>query len=713
MMRKSFVWSVIAALTLLAACGNDSASLLRTVQTLEAKGDYKVAITELTSGLRADPQSGVLHYHRGRIYNLVFDGPSAEHDFRRAGESGVIEGGRVALGLGRALYHQRKYQEITAHVVPAQAFEQGILASVHTLRGHALMCLDRIDAAKRELEAAASIDPTNADVVLLQARFKAAARDVKGALQLVGNLLAQDPNSVDALIHQANLLTVLGRSREAIVSFSKAIAIQPRHLHALMGRANVLVQMGRLVDAQKDVDALRAAYPRHPASAYLRGQIHYWRGEYREALDVALRALKIDQADGPARLLSGMANLMLDAPVQAEHEFARYMTQQSHDVFVRRVLMDLRTDISQKRSEAKAFASSHADELRKASVQALFDDAYIRVWQHSKVADWFERVAALSPPDPLIAVKQARLRFARELLDLAASDLERTVALNDQLQASDAALVLVQLARGDLTKAMDAVSMMVKKSPDSPDAATLAGIVLVERNQLDEAERRFDEALQRDPNLIGALVNRVRMDVAAGRSDRARKRFEDALRLDPDNLQVLVVYANFEVTVGKRSEAHKLLNQAVKAHPKAPEPKAVLIDLLKRENDKTRATAVAAEMLAAHPKDPAALELAADIQLWNGDQDRGLATLQQLVTVLPRSPESYFKLARAQFKAGLRAEADANLQKALTLPIDDPENQGLPLSGLIDDSKTLAAIESARKSFKPRPNPSVQLEGQL
>jgi len=39
---------------------------------------------------------------------------------------------------------------------------------------------------------------------------------------------------------------------------------------------------------------LRQNYPKHHAAGYLRGQIHYSRGEYREALDMAQRALKLD-----------------------------------------------------------------------------------------------------------------------------------------------------------------------------------------------------------------------------------------------------------------------------------------------------------------------------------------------------------------------------------------------------------------------------------
>ena len=712
MTGRSFACHVIAASLLLVACGNDSASLLTNVHTLEAKGDYAAAIAEISRGLRADPSNGVLHYHRGRIHGLMFDSPTAEHEFRRASQFGTVEGGRVALGLGRALLQQRKYKEVVADVVAAPAFEQGIRASVHAVRGHALMSLNRIGEARKELEAAASLDPTNADAVLLQAQFTAGGRDVEGALRLIEKLLAQDSRNVDAWIHRANLLTIMGKPREALASFAKAIEIQPQHLQALVGRAITLVQVGRLIDAQKDVDSLRKAYPKKPDTAYLRGQIHYWRGEYREALDMAQGMLKADHEHDAARLLSGMSNLMLNAPSQAEQELARYAAAHPHNDFARRVLVDLRAEVSRK-GDVKALASLHADEFRKASVQAIFGDAYVRVWQYSKIAAWLERAAGMELPDPLNLVRHAKRRFSQEQLESAISDLERVVALNDGITAADKALILALLARGEGAKAADAVTAMAKKSPDNPQAAALAGVVALERYQYADAGQRFDEALERDPKLIAAVVGRASVDIAARKLDLARKRFEDALKVDPDQLLTLVVYAQFESASRRRTEAHVLLSRAIRAHPAALQPRVILVGLLKDENDKARALSVAEEMIAAHPNDPVAIEMTAHVLLWSGDQDRGLATLGRLVKVLPRSPESYYKLAAAQFQAGHKVEAQENLYKALALPINDPEPPMLTVSGLMDDTKTLDAIESARKSYKVRygPNDRMLVEG--
>ena len=696
---KFLACSAIAALLLLVACGKDSSSPLRSVESLEARGDYAAAIAELTADLRAQPQNSVLRYHLGRMYILQFDGVEAERQFRKANESRVVEGGRVVLGLARALLQQRKYQEVITDVMTASAFERSILASIHALRAHALMSLERFGEAKKELDAAVSVDPQNADVVLLRARFKAEERDIAGALELVEKLVAQHPGNVDAWLHRADLLTLLDRPRQALESFTRILDIRPRHLDAMVGRAIVLIQVGRLVDAQKDVDVLRIAYRKRPESAYLRGQIYYWRGEYREALDMAQAALKSDGDYDPARLLSGMANLMLDSPAQAEHELARYLAQEPRDDAVRRVLRDLHAQVGQGDRKVKVLGSEHADGLRKASVQALCRDAYVATCRHSRVADWLEEIADASLPDPSIVVRQARRRFSKEQLELAALDLERIVAFSDAIKRADTALVLVQLARSDTTKALDAVSMMERKSPNSPHADALAGIVLMERNERDEARRRFDDALRRDPKLMSAVLASARLDLAMKNPDLARKRFQNVLRSDPDHLQALLMYALLEESARRYGEAHDLLKRAVAAHPKALEPKALLVGLLRKENAKARALVVAEEVLAAHPENPIAIELAADIQLWSGDYERGLATLERLVAVLPRSPESFFKLARAQATVGRKVEADRNLVKALALPVDDPEIRTLPGSGLFDDSGTLEAIESIRKSY--------------
>jgi len=701
-LRKLFLVLAMAALALLSACQKDANSLLHSVQALEAKGDYASAIAELTEGVRAEPKNGAIRYHLGRVYSLQFDWAAAEHEFRKATEAGLVEGGRVALGLGQALFAQRKYEEVISAVPAATAFERDVLSSVHALRGNALLNLDRVSEARKEL--AASPDSGNADVVLLRARMKAGTRDVDGALQLVEELLRQKPKSVDALMHRADLLTLSGKLQDALASLVTVIEAHPRHLQALIARSLILVHLGRLGEAQKDVDLLRQSYPKHAATAYLRGQIHYWRGEYREALDMAQRALKVDQEDAPARLLSGMTNLMLDAPVQAEHEFDRYLTRDPRNVSVWQLLMDLRTEISQRGRDAKALASIHADGLRKASSQALFGETYLRVWQYSKLATWFEQVARSMPPDPMVAVKHAKKRFLGDQLDLAVVDLERVVALSDELKPADTALVLAQLARGDSSKAMDAVTSLDKKAPSSPEADTLAGIVLLERKQRDESAQRFDEVLKRNPSFIAAVINRAQLDINSGKIDLARKRFEDALRADPDNLHGLLNFARFEWAGRRRNEAFELLNRAIKAHPKALEPMVLSLGLHKLQNDRASALQIADKLLAAHPDDPVALESTAEILAWSGDQDRAVATLKRLAIVMPRSAEAHYKLARAQFQAGLKAEADASLIKALVLPTHDPETQRLAALGLIDDSPAFDALESVRKSAKIRPS---------
>ncbi len=687
------------SLALLAACGKDSGSRLQVARALEAKEDYTGAIAEITRSLRDEPQSRELRYHLARMYSLTFDMKAAEYEFRKARELGVVEGGRVALGLGVALAHQRKYREVITEVTVTPAFEQPIVVKIHALRGNALLNLDHIDEAKKELRAAQAIDPASGDAVLLQARFTAGRRDLEGALALVENLLSREPRNVDAWIHKAELLTVLKRHRDAIEAFGRALDIRPTHFTALSARAGALVQSGRLGAAQKDIDLLRKSNPAHPVTAYLQGQIHYWRGEYREALDMAQAALKADERDDRARLLSGMAHMMSEALAQAEHELAGYMTRNPRDLSVHRVLADLRTEMSQRARNVRALASVHADELRKASARAVMGDTYLRELDYSPIAEWLTRTAAARPPDPLIVVREAQRRFSKEQVEWAASDLERSATLGDKGALELSALVLAQLARSDAGRAMDAAIAMETRAPNNAQAAMLAGFVLLERNQVGEAEKRFDDALRLDASLVAAVAGRARADIAGRRIDLARKRFDEFLKRDPDNLHVLMIWARLEESAGRQKEARELLNRAIGAHPSRVEPRVALVSQLRRENDKAVALSAVEEMLSLQPEDPLVLEMAANVQLWNGQQERGLETLRRLVKVRPASAESHFKLADAQSRAGLAAEANSSLQRALSLPIDEPDARALTIPGLRDNDRTLLAIESARKSF--------------
>jgi putative PEP-CTERM system TPR-repeat lipoprotein len=699
----------------IAGCGRDPAATLQHALQLEAKRDYATAIAVVAQAARDAPEDARLRYQLGRLKGLSFDTLEAEHDLRKALDLGAVEGGRVVLELGRVLLQQRKYAEVATAVVPASVFEPNVLASVHAVRGSAFLTLGRFEEAKGELHAARAIEPGNVDVLLLQARFRGAMHDVKGAMSYLETALKANPRNADAWLQQAELLAAEGDLAPALAAIDKALEARPGHLKALSARATMLIVQDRLAEALKDVDILRRQYPKHARTLHLRGLLHYWRNELRETLDLAQAALKTDERDSVARLLSALANLRAGTPASAEYELAQYLSQSPRSMHARALWDELHSRPGPRDQSAKFIASIRISDLRRACLESLLGEAYLPVWQYSKVAQWLEQLARSGLPDPLAGSRQAGKRFTREQLESAIADLERVAALRDEASSSDSALVIAYLALGDSGKALDAALAMRRKPGADAQAAMMSALVLANRGSHDEARRQFEAALHHDPKLVAAAVGLARLELAAGKRDMARRHFDNLLAADSDSLHGLLAYAHLEASLGRPAQARDLLHKAAALHPRAVEPHAVLASLLVKQNDKAGAVSVADAMLKAHPDDPLALEIAADVYSAVGQPEHAVKLLKQLVQRFPRSPESRFKLARAQMRSGQKEAAAANVRTAVGLPLDDPDRHRVEFALVVDDGSILEAIGSARKVLAKYPTVTAKsrLDGEL
>ena len=703
---------VIGLALLLIACGGGDSSPVTAANELVSKGDVPGAIAKLKDAISAEPSKLLLRFHLGQVYSLGFDWDSSEHELKQARDGGVVEGGRVVLSLARALLRAKKYEQVVKDTEVAQAFEPNVLAGIHAVRAQALLALDRFAEGKREVAVAEKLDPRNRDVILAKACVLAGGRDLVGAMRLVDGLLIVNPRDIDVLLTRADILTVAGRMPEAVKVLDKVIEINSSHAEALVARTLLLVYSSRIVEANKDVDALRRLYPKISALPYLRAQIHFWRGEYREALEQAQYALKSAKDEGAARLVSGMSNLMLGSPVQARREFEHYNESDPRRELDLRLLFDLQSMTMDGAGElaSRDLGQKYADELRTASVQALFNDAYIRVWSYSKLAQWFQNVGDAEHPDPLALVKLAKQRFSRSQLERASVDLLGAAALSVSSTSAEQGLVLVLLALNKDMQATEAAKALMTKAPNSVLGPHLLGLVAIQQGHLDQAAAYLDDALDRNPKYLPAVVARARLDVKAGRTEQARRRFEAFLKLDPKNTPAVVYHALNEAAGRRRSEALRLLQSAIETEPKAIAPRMALMMILLVENEKDRALSEAERMLEAQPDNPGALELAGEIQGWSGKSERSIVTLSRLVAAFPRIPEGHYKLAQAQYEAGRKSESSISLRMAVSLPPNDPEALGYSAIGILDDARTMRALDATRKRVLLQPRPSVTMQ---
>ena len=103
MVRLGAVYLVIITAIFLVSCTKSPPELFEDARQQELRGDIVGATLTLMSALQLDPNNGVMRFMLGRLYNAQFEPTKAEGELKKARKAGVIEGGRLAVELGRAL----------------------------------------------------------------------------------------------------------------------------------------------------------------------------------------------------------------------------------------------------------------------------------------------------------------------------------------------------------------------------------------------------------------------------------------------------------------------------------------------------------------------------------------------------------------------------------------------------------------------------------
>lgn len=148
----------------------------------------------------------------------------------------------------------------------------------------------------------------------------------------------------------------------------------------------------------------------------------------------------------------------------------------------------------------------------------------------------FERIVALSPPEPKGSTAQYDLAIAYANLqryDDAAHALRAAIALDPSFLAAMANLISVDLARGDLREARKIADRYVALDPDSARALYSRGIVALQAGDASTAREDFGKLLHVNPSYAVAHYDLALAEERLGRFDAAERELRAALALAP------------------------------------------------------------------------------------------------------------------------------------------------------------------------------------
>lgn len=714
LLRASVLTTALLS-ALVAGCGGESPEkLLASGKDFLAKNDSKAAVIQLKNALQQNPNLGEARFLLGQALLESGDVAGAEVELRKAlalnyaAEKAMPSLARALLVSGQAKKVIDEFSTVELPVGEPSAALKTIVSAAFQAQGNR-------EAALASLTEALAAQADYAPALLAKARLKAANRDFAGASEIVDAVLTKTPDNHEGLLLKGSLAAVQGDVGVALDLYQKAIAAKPDFLMAHAAVVSGFMQQGKIDDAAKQLDALKKIAPQHPQTIYLGAQISYQRKDYKVARELAQQLIKIAPNNPSALQIAGAIEFQLGAFVQAEAYLNKALQQIPAMPLARRLLVAnyLRMGQFSKAAEALAPVLDKID--TDSALLALAGQTFLQNGELKKAEVYFAKAAKLDPKDPAKRTSLAVTRIAMGDLNTGFSELEE-ISASDSGNTADLALIAAHLRRGDFDKALKAIDSLEKKQPDNAATYNLRARTLLAKKDTAGARKSFEQALEINPAFLPAAVSLAAMDMAEKKPDDARRRFEAVLAKEPKNIGALLALADLKnATGGKPEEVLSFISKAVEANPTELAPRLAQIEFHLRNKDSKAALTAAQNALAAIPDKPELLDALGRTQQIAGESNQALATYSKLASAQPASPIPQMRMAAIHLANKNREEAAKSFRKAIEIKDDLLEAQRALIMLSLDAQKPLDALALARDVQQQRPKEATGylLEGDI
>jgi tetratricopeptide (TPR) repeat protein len=417
---------------------------------------------------------------------------------------------------------------------------------LHAIRGNIAHIQDRSDDAIKEYQAAIAHLPATAaegplygvqlHVELMQL-YKGIGDDNAAAQQLA---TAQQ---------QINAINDQGAGRDAFLRL----------------RAVIKLAAGDTDGALADVHEALALNENNRDDLQLDGDILMKMNRVEEAINAYKRVLEIDPKNRFALISLGYASRAANRPDDAEKYFKRLAQVDPTSYVPYLALGDLDTSRRQFTSAQANYSKAYALAPKRSAVVAGGLNAAIEAHNMNLAGEWVNRVTDAMNRDPQVLRERERYynfkgdyaqsaQIGEQAIKMLPHDRDVVVYLGYDYLRMNRWEDLLKLANDN-----------TPRFPKEPDLPLLAGYVHKHNGQSEQARQDFTEALNRDPEVVTAYVNRGYMLNDLHQPKAAADDFEAALKRDPKDGEAHLGLAYSYLDLNKSSGALKQADLAEQA----------------------------------------------------------------------------------------------------------------------------------------------------
>ena len=227
-MRNSILRGLLLALVvaMLSACTETPEGMVTSAKEYLAKGDQKAAVIQLRSALQKNPALAEARFLLGAALLDTGEFPASEKELRKALEL-EYPADQVVPTLVRAMVAGGQYKAAIDEFGTASISSPQGTAELQSALGQAYFATGNAAAGKAAFEAALAAQPDYPPAILGVARQKAAGGDVPGALASIDAALAKSPKFAEGWVFKGDLAMAQGQPDGALAAYRKAVELRP------------------------------------------------------------------------------------------------------------------------------------------------------------------------------------------------------------------------------------------------------------------------------------------------------------------------------------------------------------------------------------------------------------------------------------------------------------------------------------------------------
>ena len=692
---------------LLTACGGDKPeTMLASAKDYLAKNDSKAAVIQLKNALQNKPDLAEARFLLGKALFAEGKLTEAEVELRKAAEL-KYPLDQLALVQASLWLQMGQAKKVIDELASVEMGAPQAKADLQALIGQANLLLNQGAAARTAFDAALAAVPGHGQALIGQARLKAAEGDMPAALGLLDNALEKSPKLFDAWLLRGDILRFQNDMPGAIAAYTKALEAKPDYVAAHVALISRHMENNDLDNAEKQFAAMKTVAPSNSYTNLMQAELLYRKKDYKGAQEAIQQHLRLIPDSPQGLQLAGLIEYELKSYIMAEKHLLAALPKTPDIGIARRALIATYLQSGQP-DKALSVLQPILDKIGKDSrLLALAGEVFMQNGDAEKAGSYFEKSVALDPDNKDKQTSVALSRLAKGDVESAYRDLEK-IAATDTGTRADMALIASQMRLQRFDQALKAIDVLAKKTPESPLADNLRGMALIGKRDEAGARRSFDKALEKNPAYFPAAANLARLDIGAKKPDEARKRFESVVAKDPKNTQALLALAEMQARSGARTEdVAAAINKAVAANPLDVVSRLTLINHYLASKDATKALAAAQDALAALPNDLTLIDAEGRAQQASGNHNQALISYGKLATLLPHSVQPYLRMAEINLAAKDKTAAMQSLNKALAIQPNSIEAQRGIMMLDLDAGRIAEAVARARKVQQQYPKSPV------